>query len=199
MPRRPPHSLRSIMSNIHLLTGVPSFARWPLNLHFFSRDARKTWDSWVKSTQKSARAGLLIHEDFGPDTTTTTDKDEPWGVHALPLDYAPIKAHVQKAHDLVSFEREGKCVHCQEELESGKGLYPMCSTEGCEAMGHLTCWSDQALGKSDNGNILPNFCQCPSCGSEVRWGDMMKELSLRIRGSKEVNKLLSTKRKAKVT
>lgn len=196
MPRRPPHSLKSIISNIHLLTSVPSFARWPLNLHFFSRDARAAWDNWLKSSQKMARPSLNILEDYPPTSATEAEDERAWGIHALPLDYSPMKDYVEKAHNVVSFEREGHCVHCQEELESGKGLYPMCSNDGCEAMGHLTCWGEKARQTSEDNGVIPNTCTCPSCGSEQRWGDMMKELSLRVRGEKDVAKLLKKKRRA---
>lgn len=49
-PRRPPPSLKSVVSNLHLLTGVPSFARWLLNVHFFAREAHAAWESWIDST-----------------------------------------------------------------------------------------------------------------------------------------------------
>ena len=197
MPRRPPHNLKSVMSNIHLLTGVPSFARWPLNLHFLSKDARKAWDDWLNSTQKSARADLKLLEDYSASTCSAGSSQTTGGIHALPLDYSPMKDYIEKAHMVVSFEREGQCVHCQEELESGKGLYPMCSNEGCEAMGHLTCWGKNARDQSADGSVLPSLCTCPSCGGDVRWGDMMKELSLRVRGPKEVDKLLKKKPRSK--
>lgn len=101
-----------------------------------------------------------------------------------------------KAHTKVSFEQEGKCIHCHEDLEPGKGLYPMCSNDGCEAMGHLDCWSRSALSaEKGSEHVIPDACHCPSCGGDMRWGDMMKELSLRVRGSKEVEQLLKTKKR----
>lgn len=193
-PRRPLHSLKSVVSNLHLLTSVPSFARWPLNVHFFAEEAYKAWGRWLKSNDTPSRDGLEILTEFGPPGGQL---DSPWGIHALPVDYTPLKSYVEKSHNVVAFEREGKCVHCKEDLESEQGLHPMCSTDGCEAMGHLDCWSKHALVGADEGTVLPDRCTCPSCGGEVRWGDMMKELSLRIRGPKEVEKLLKKKRRSK--
>ena len=196
MPRRPLHSLKSVVSNLHLLTGVPSFARWPLNLHFFAKEAHTAWEAWLKSLGESHRRGLKILTDFVP-TEAEEGLQDPKGIHALSVDYSPLKPYVEKAQNVVAFEREGKCVHCKEELESAKGLQPMCPNEGCEAMGHIDCWSHHALSKTDKGVLVPDLCTCPSCGGEVRWGDMMKELSLRIRGPKEVEKLLKKKRRTK--
>lgn len=196
MPRRPPLTLRSVISNIHLLTGVPSFARWPLNLHFFASDARSKWDEWLKSSGKPVCSGLNVVDDIALPGATEVSSQNPRGVHALPVDYAPMSDYVEKAHNVVSFEREGRCVHCHGELEPGKGLYPMCPNDGCEAMGHLTCWGETARRESDDTSVLPSLCRCPSCRGKIRWGDMMKELSLRVRGVKDVEKLLKKKRRA---
>ncbi|KAK1244083.1 hypothetical protein MKX08_002221 [Trichoderma sp. CBMAI-0020] len=194
MPARSPHSLKSIIPNIHLLTSVPSFARWPLNVHFFSKDAHEAWIGRVETSKMPVRTGLEIFSDFGPsaaDLSTTS-----WGIHSLPLDYWPMKEYIEKAHNVVSFERQGKCIHCHEEMEPDQGLYAMCPNDGCEAMGHLDCWSKRALASDDDPEaILPNSCECLSCGGNIRWGDMIKELSLRTRGAGEVEKLLKKKRR----
>ncbi|PWI66951.1 hypothetical protein PCL_04457 [Purpureocillium lilacinum] len=211
MPRRPPHSLKSVVSNLHLLTGVPSFARWPLSLHFLAREPHVAWRTWLATSGKPSRPGLRVLTDYedGPappptrdnavrdgDTATETEaaaEVSQRGIYSLPLDYKPIKAYVEKANEVVSFEREGACVHCGEELASGRGLHAMCPNDGCTGMGHLDCWSRHALSGDGDGEVIPDLCKCPSCGGEVRWGDMMKELSLRVRGAKEVDKLLKKK------
>lgn len=108
-----------------------------------------------------------------------------------------MKPYIEKARNVVMFEREGKCVHCHEELETGQGLYPMCPNEGCEAMGHLDCWGKHAVAHEEGGPLIPMECECPSCGGEVVWGDMVKELSLRTRGPRDVEKLLKKKRRTK--
>ena len=194
--RRPLHNLKSIVGNIHLLTSVPSFVRWPLNVHFFDTSIGNTWKDWLKTQDKTPREGLQVFEDYGPGSAVTAmeaSSQAEWGIHALPLDYSPLKEYVKKAQDVVSFEQEGKCVHCDKRLKSGKGLHPMCSNDGCHAMGHLDCWSEHALAGQDA--IIPNICKCPSCGGEVIWGQMMTELSLRVRGEDEVEKLFKTKRR----
>ncbi|KAH7250282.1 uncharacterized protein BKA55DRAFT_644601 [Fusarium redolens] len=179
--RKPIHSLRSVVSNLHLLVG-----------------SKKAWDNWLKYKETTPREGIKITEDYSPDEGSNGTKSvESWGIHALPLDYAPIKPYVEKAHNVVKFEREGNCIHCHEALESGKGLQPMCPHDGCEAMGHLDCWSKHALKDEPKETLLPLSCTCPSCGGKINWSDMMKELTLRVRGPKEVAKLLKKKRRTK--
>ncbi|OIW30344.1 hypothetical protein CONLIGDRAFT_632406 [Coniochaeta ligniaria NRRL 30616] len=209
-PRRPRASMTSIMSNLHLLLGVPSFARWPLRLHFFNRDAHTAWEKWCATTKEPMRSGVPILTDFGRDSSRTAtsianDKESeshaaepsPWGVHALPLDYAPIKDYVAKGRDVFSFEREGDCVICNEHMPPDEGLYGLCSNNGCEGVGHLSCWSRHMLSEQEDESIIPVGGRCPKCHGPVKWGDMMTELTLRLRGAKDVDKLLKKKRKAK--
>jgi len=209
-PRRPRASLTSIISNLHLLLGVPSFSRWPLRLHFFSRDAHAAWEKWCATAKEPMREGVAILTDFGDQGAkavrtvssenvreSCTPEPAPWGIHALPLDYAPIKDYVAKGRDVFSFEREGKCVVCKEHMPPGKGLYMLCSNDGCEGVGHLSCWSRHMLSVQEHDKIIPVAGKCPKCRGPVKWGDMMTELTLRLRGLKEVDKLLKKKRKAK--
>jgi len=225
-PRRPIKSLVSIISNIHLLLRVPSFARWPLRLHFFAPEAHETWKKWCSTAIEPLRESLTVVTDFGQTRTTkakskkpassaatevsaegvagnsTTGGAEPWGIHALPLDYEPIKEYVIKSQNVFEFEQEGNCIVCREAIVSGQGLHAICSNEGCEGVGHLSCWSRHLLPAPDaggDGSILPVQGRCPQCNGGVRWGDMMTELTLRIRGQKDVEKLLKTKRKRATT
>ena len=203
-PKRPRQSLISILSNLHLLLRVPSFSRWPLTLHFFKRDVYKAWEGHEKTVDEPTSDALNIEADFGPDeaqgaASSLSQGEASWGVHALPLDYKPLKDYVEKARNIFTFEREGSCVHCAEEMPSGTGLYAVCPNEECEAVGHLTCWSRHMLSGDDKSAILPTQGTCPSCKGWVRWGDMMKELSLRVRAPKEVDKLLKKRRQVKKT
>ncbi|KAI0532339.1 hypothetical protein GGR58DRAFT_490648 [Xylaria digitata] len=202
-PRRPPHNVKSIISNVHLLLRVPSFARWPLKLHFFDSEVHEVWAKYCDAASESLRKTIPVCTDFAPDPSpadgsTSTEDSSPWGIHALPLDYAPMKNYVEKTQSLYTFEREGACVICSENLAHEEGLYATCSNALCEGTGHISCWSRHLLG-SNPEDILPISGSCPKCGGEVIWGDMMKEMSLRLRGQKEIDKLLKKPRKRKAT
>ncbi|KAI0543604.1 GIY-YIG catalytic domain-containing protein [Xylaria curta] len=194
-PKRPRYSVASIMSNVHLLLRVPSFARWPLKLHFFVPEVHKAWIKCCDTATEPLRKTIPVYTDFAPEGSSS----EPWGIHALPLDYAPMKSYVEKTKSLYSFEREGSCVICGENLPHGEGLYATCSNTGCEGTGHVSCWSRHLLGRNVGEDIIPVAGRCPKCHGEVLWGDMMKEMSLRLRGEKEVEKLLRKPRRKRAS
>lgn len=255
MPKRPPNTITSILSNLHLLLRVPSFARWPLKLHFFDQDVFARWNRYnaasgveplrktleVVTDFKSAALGSDVPEEQTDEkqkneeqrkkklTTVTKKKkkgakaDEQkdvveeeeeevenseyestggpaWGIHGLPLDHAPLAPYLEKGQDISTFEREGNCVVCQQQLDHDKGLYAICSNGECEGVGHLDCWSRHLLDQRDeagaDGLILPMEGQCPKCSGVVRWSDMMRELTLRVRGQQEVEKVLKKHRRS---
>ncbi|KAH6658258.1 GIY-YIG catalytic domain-containing protein [Truncatella angustata] len=206
-PKRPRHSLTSILSNLHLLLRVDSFSRWPLSLHFFAPDVYKAWNRWCSTASEPLRSSLEAFPDFAPTIANVegiTDSGAapapaPWGIHALPLDYAPLKDYVAKTNSIFTFEREGDCVVCKEAIGPGEGLHAACYNDGCEGVGHVTCWSQYFLAEEQADHILPVSGNCPECGGKLVWGDMMKEMTLRLRGPKEVEKLLKKPRKRKAT
>ncbi|KAK7749654.1 Slx4p interacting protein [Cytospora paraplurivora] len=243
-PKRPPHTIMSILSNLHLLLRVPSFARWPLSLHIFDRDVFARWNRYcAASGVEPLRSTLEVVTDFGPaaveeeETEVTpkkkrktkieeikprkiveeeevaTESDEQgdvaeneatakpnWGIHALPLDHRSLAPYLEKGQEISIFEREGNCVICQQQLTHEKGLYAICSNGECEGVGHLDCWSRHLLYQGDGddaqGLILPMEGQCPKCSGRVKWSDMMRELTLRVRGPKEVEKVLKRNKRA---
>ena len=129
-----------------------------------------------------------------------------WGAHALPRDYSPMVPYLKKVRDIFEFEAYGGCAVCKQAILADAGLYVVCPTMSCMAVGHLTCWSNRLLEterrespvQSDAALIkavVPVSGTCPECRALVYWGDMMKELTLRLRGQKEVKLLLDPKKK----
>jgi structure-specific endonuclease subunit SLX1 len=115
------------------------------------------------------------------------------GIRALGIDYTSQKPHVEKAKNIVDFEQEGSCAVCHSDLEHDPGIYAICPTPDCEAVSHMVCLSKHFL-EGEEDSLLPIKGTCPNCKTELRWVDIAKELSLRLRGQKEVEKLLKGKR-----
>lgn len=148
--------------------------------------------------EEAARRKLV--DDLDEDEEADGDEDEPegpaWGIHALPLDYTPLALYLEKGHNITTFEREGNCVVCLQHLEHDKGLFAICPNGECEGMGHVDCWSRHLLRQQgeEDGAVLPVDGRCPKCSGPVKWVDMMRELTMRTRGQKEVEKVLKRHR-----
>jgi structure-specific endonuclease subunit SLX1 len=217
--RRPPKSLASVAASLHLLLGAPSFARWPIRPRFFNRELYGSWEGWREAVRGAAEGEIEMRDvkavtDF-VDGGGQGGEEEKRGIYALPLDYEPLKEYVAKGQDIFEFERLGKCVVCREELASppstaaspqsssssatkptGGGLHAICPNPACDGVGHLTCWGRHLLeSNGEPDEIVPTQGRCPKCKGEVVWVDMMKEMTLRVRAKKEVEKLLKSKRK----
>jgi structure-specific endonuclease subunit SLX1 len=95
----------------------------------------------------------------------------------------------------VQFEREGRCTLCKGDLEHDAGIYAVCPNTECDSVTHLTCLGNYLLEDADS--VVPINGNCPSCKTELRWVDVVKEVTLRLRGQKEVEKLLKVKRARK--
>jgi structure-specific endonuclease subunit SLX1 len=198
----------SLLSNLHLLLRVPSFSRWPLEVRFFSEDAHQAWVRWSSTAAEPLRESLEVIKDL-PSTTIDPPNEAgsprsrkqkaTHGIGALDINYTTNKPHVEKGKNVIDLEREGSCSICQTELEHDAGIYTICANPSCEAVTHLACLSKHFLACEDDDVMVPIRGTCPSCKTELKWVDIVKELSLRMRGQKEVEKLLKKKRVRKAT
>jgi structure-specific endonuclease subunit SLX1 len=131
------------------------------------------------------------------------------GISALSINYELHKPHVEKSKAIVDFEREGSCSICDQDLGHDGGIYALCPHLGCESVNHLICLSNSFLQAEFRGKncrressnvdeeqaILPLDGKCKDCGGTVKWVDIVKEVTLRMRGAKEVDRLLKEPKK----
>ncbi|KAI9885561.1 MAG: RNA polymerase B [Watsoniomyces obsoletus] len=186
VPARPRLGLTEQLANLHLLLRVDSFRSWPLQVRFFCADVYRIWQRWTERAGATLREGLDV---------TLDDDPEVGGIARLDIGYAPVKTHLQKSLRLEQASSKPKCAVCGK-LVQKEALLATCPRETCESTSHLTCLADHFLsGKRDGPEeILPTEGDCPSCKSSTRWIDVVKELTLRTRGEKEVAKLLKEPR-----
>ncbi|PQE23752.1 GIY-YIG catalytic domain-containing protein [Rutstroemia sp. NJR-2017a BBW] len=199
-PKRPRHSMQSLLSNLHLLLRTSYFERWPLDIRFFSPDVHRSWLTWMNKAPEPLRPSLSIITDFPSEETTSVDEhgDETstpvHGIAALNILYQDNKPHVSKARDIIAQGREGLCDVCQQDLKKDPGIHTTCPNPGCEGVTHMSCLSKHFLRSDGDGTMIPIKGLCPSCKTEILWIDVVKEVSLRMRGEKQVEKLLKEKR-----
>ncbi|TGO22067.1 hypothetical protein BPAE_0184g00160 [Botrytis paeoniae] len=202
-PKRPRHSLQSLLSNLHILLSVPSFSRWPLEVRFFAPDLHKAWVKWSKAATGSLRDTLPIIPDFPPAESKVNDedgetRDRLYGIEALKVAYEDTKSHLEKGERIFHSDMKESCDICDQELRHNSGLYIICPNIDCNSITHMSCLSQHFLqGEKDeqsSEHLVPVQGMCPGCQMEIRWIDVVTELSLRVRGQKVVEKLLKPKR-----
>ncbi|MCJ1288172.1 Slx4p interacting protein [Xylographa opegraphella] len=201
-PARPRMSLRDKLSNLHLLLRVPSFARWPLEVHFFADDV---YQSWTRCFEKAiTKLGSEIEISLHPESTETgrapscsrrasegsiaTDTGNK-GIGALDSSYAAYKTYLDKSLPVFADGNPVHCSVCGHDTRMPNVMGLVCPNDGCQATFHVTCLANTFLRQEGRQNLLPVRGNCPSCKSQLRWTRLVTELSLRIRGSKEIMQL----------
>lgn len=209
--KRPRDSLNDKLSNLHLLLRVKSFARWPLTLHFFAEDVFKAWGRMCNKTLGTLRPDLSIVTDFvTPTASSVTSPDQPQdssvqtstakhipsnGIYALDLDYKPMKTYVQKLGDALKIDPTPNCSLCRTQLNSSSDAVLICPAACCNMTSHLKCLANHFLvHELKPGGILPVQGHCPQCRSQLQWSTLVRELSLRTRGSELVRKMLNPRK-----
>ena len=212
-PARPCPSLKEKLLNLHLLLRVPSFQGWPLEVSFFSAHVHRTWLRYAANAEKQIRSSIRVHLDLGQPVEPETAKDgvskdringrpsqditTTGGLQGLCFTYAPLKAHVEKSLFMLA---EGESVHCsvcRVRIETPAVMVLVCPNPECRDAFHMNCLAKQFVELGSDVSLLPTYGRCPGCEAELSWARLVTELSLRMRGNKEVTQLLKQPRKRK--
>ncbi|KAL9128053.1 MAG: hypothetical protein Q9217_003192 [Psora testacea] len=209
--KRPHLTLRSEILNLHLLLRVPSFASWPLSVRFFYEDIYHTWQQSTARLDSNIRESIKILLDFKP-VESANGYEAPMspqakgkgrreacgigGVEGLDIGYSALKDYVEKSISLLADDEDATCAVCSFQLERERRTALVCPHQGCRAASHLSCLARIFLAEEGKEALLvPESGQCPACKAKTLWIDLVKEMSLRAKGAKEVA-LLMTKPKA---
>lgn len=138
----------------------------------------------------------MVDNESGSESETSRSKRRKLlggGIEALSVDYTNQKEHVEKSKNIIDFELEGECAVCHKGMEHDDGIYTICPSSGCQSVTHMMCLSKHFL-KGEKDTLIPVHGTCPSCKANLRWVDVVKETTLRMRGEKEILKLLKPER-----
>ena len=206
---RPPLSLRDQLPNLHLLLRVPGFARWPLGVRFFCEDVYNEWLKWSAKANTPLKEGVNIVCDFEPQSNDGIQGFEAASTYlsqatdgtpamrraaALDVSFLHMKPHVDIGQSLVAGPTPLKCACCGEMAEPENEMMTVCPKEDCKTPSHMACLSQRFL-ESELGHALPVRGACPKCGTQLEWVDLVKELTLRMRGEKEIERLMRQARR----
>ena len=209
-PGRPRSSLLDKLSNLHLLLRVPYFSRWPLEIRFFSEEVYHSWQGWCERVDDQIRPGIKIFLDpqkVDQDEEITSaqrpakkrkiDLIGKGGVDGVDPTYAQYQDVLTKATFILDEGDNQECEICSKTLDIAQDLFTICPNTRCQSLSHVTCLSKHFTGHGDSGQLVPERGKCPSCQTQLQWADLMREMTLRTRGQKDVKKLLSKKRSTK--
>lgn len=203
------------LSSLHLLLRAQSFASWPLQVRFFCRDAYDLWVCWSERVNGQIQAGTKVSLDLQPAMVATNQHEERWnpqtnliskpqatvkgGIEGIVVGYSMLKDHVEKSLLLLVEGQVNRCAICAEDLSTQDITVLVCPQRNCEAISHMACLATRFLETEKRGlSVIPRAGTCPYCHSELQWIDMVKEMSLRVRGKSELARL-AKKRKVPET
>ncbi|KAL8729773.1 MAG: hypothetical protein Q9166_004496 [cf. Caloplaca sp. 2 TL-2023] len=175
-PKPPQLTLKTGLSNLHLLLRVPAFSRWPLAVRFLCADVYKAWLKHSKRDPGELREDFQVFRDFeqpaeqavtakaagGPETDKKQKEDFPTMAIAEKIDvtYSKLKPHVAKSIALSAALSTISCSVCIDSVDLDSSTFLTCPSEGCQAVSHMH-----------------------------QWVDLVKELSMRRRGEKHLARL----------
>jgi structure-specific endonuclease subunit SLX1 len=209
-PGRPKASLTDKLSNLHLLLRVPYFSKWPLELRFFSDDVYRLWQTWCERVDFQISPDIKVwldmakqdHEPANPAATVDPRKRRKLdmvgkgGVNGVDPTYAPLRSVLEKSEMLLEEEESLACDLCDQSLNLKHDLITICPRLNCQSFHHIACLSSHFLKDDATSSLIPIDGKCPSCKANLSWVELMKELTLRVRGGKEVRKILKRRIRA---
>lgn len=185
------------LANLHILLRAKSFERWPLQVKFFAEDVYKMWHRWTVNMPEVVRQGIDIEMD---DSVLQLEEDpsNPVGIYKIDPTYQHMKTTLEKSRSLLALPNNS-CVICCSAIDATKEMTLVCSKQECDTIFHVGCLSSHFLRGEYGAHdaIVPTHGHCPSCKSTLNWTDLVKDLSLRVRGEKEVTALFKEPKRRK--
>jgi len=119
------------------------------------------------------------------------------GVEGVDPTYARLQDVLDKSKFILDDDEDLACEICREPLAIDTDIFTICPHNNCRSLSHVTCLSKNFLQQEQSAELLPVNGNCPACKGNTSWSDLMCQVSLRLRGEKEIRKLLSKKRRTK--
>lgn len=187
---RPRMCLSDRLLNLHALLASASFARWPLTVTFYAEDVHRVWQ---KATAGKADCGVVTLMDES-SKAASAGREVPKGIYAIDVGYSRLKGHLEKSQILFQNAESLRCVSCSRSVPCDGSMTLVCPSDGCSAVGHLECFASTFSKENNANDFLPVEGKCPGCGKTHKWVDLVKEMTLRLRGEAEIKKIFKVRK-----
>jgi structure-specific endonuclease subunit SLX1 len=119
-------------------------------------------------------------------------------LESLPVDYAPMKQYVSKSLSLLTGNQPIECSVCSSSsIEMPETTTVVCPMPDCNAISHIKCLATSFVQDATDGDLIPSTGSCPKCNTTLNWIDIARATSLRLRGAKDVAKIMRKPRQRK--
>lgn len=174
---------------------------------FYAEDVHRVWTKLPGVSVERLRTGIdVVMDESSRGLPTAPKADDPAlpatavGIQAVDVGYSSFKPQLEKSQVLFSGETSHDCAVCNKAVPSSGAVTLICPDAACNATTHIQCLSIRFLQTTNYKDaMVPTHGHCPSCGTKLQWVDLVKELTLRMRGEKEVKALFKPKRARKGT
>lgn len=218
-------TLGCLLFNLSVLLHSRCFSQWGLEVHFFNEEVCREWEKQIlKAPRIVTGVGFRVirHERAEELNGLMSSFDTGYNALRKYLQKSRRLMHQEKQHEEETWQAEEtggrkqkdnitrwkeqrqqqtqNCGVCQNQLVYEDDIIIVCCNDACECMTHMICLASKFLKNEDTrmGRMIPEKGPCPGCQEEVKWSELMRELSLRLRGGKYVEKICKTKISRKV-
>lgn len=190
---------------LHRLLRSAYFGRWPLTVRFFAAEVHREWEKWCKEVDGLLLDNIKVVPDgncaYGNSSAQCADSHDSrvGSIHQIQANYDKISDYMEKATFLLDDPQDLQCRLCKEHIFPENEAAVVCPQIKCYCANHLICLSKHFLRETGGpGQLIPTHGSCPACKDVNEWPLMMKGLSLRIRGGKELQRLLRKRKRSRV-
>ena len=185
-------------------------------MRFLCEDVHQVWQRWSERVDGKIRDGIKITLDGKPpellpdqgktpveNQATDQRKRETrgkGGVEDVDVGYSGLRSHLEKSLLLLAAGVTHACAVCTTKIKFSDKMVLICAKAECRAVTHMTCLSKRFIDEEGvPDDVVPISGSCPHCEATLQWIDVVKEMSLRMRGETEVARLMKrpTVRKTK--
>lgn len=200
-PSAQARSLTDRITNLNILLRARSFGRWPLSVRFFAADVQRVFNAINEKMESNLARHVEMtldkhaYDHYEKLVTTTivapnSDAIEQLSLHGvekLDFGYTTMKEYVEKSKTILAGDNLS-CAACTGPIRKNHDLLLVCEHTSCHGVTHMGCLSRHFTQSEPGGSrhLLPINGKCPKCKKPSRWQTLVKELSLRTRGEKEL-------------
>lgn len=183
-------------------------------MRFFCEDVYGVWQLWNERASGSLRDGIKVLLDLKRPAEDTNDGEVSMSTHAkskrkrdalgkggiegLDVGYSGLKNHVEKSIFFLTEDEALKCAICAQTLGPKTAMTLLCPQADCRTASHMACLATKFVEDEGAGAaIIPVSGRCPGCKEELQWIDLIKELSLRARGEKQIAQIMKKPKERK--